>query len=161
MGSDSVGGEVQNAASRRYREVLGRVNAAVLGDVDPVALTAITMTEDFVREDRRRLIGLPPADRAQFSEQVLAWRDIADGKPTFRVPEVVAVAGDRLVLLVVSIEYASGQSVEMLQVVQFDDAVDRQQRIISFDGDDRDLALAELEALRAGLVTDNNTASPG
>lgn len=114
------------------------------GEVDPIALTGLTMTEDFVREDRRRLIALPLADRDQFREQVLAWRDVADGRPTFTATEVLAVAGERLVLLVVSVDYPSGPGIEMLQVVLFDDLIDRQQRIVSFDNDDREAALAEL-----------------
>lgn len=159
MSPDRVGGEVRNAASERYRETLGRVNAAVWGEVDPAALTAMTMTEDFVREDRRRVIRLPLANRAQFAEQVLAWREVADGKPTFSVREVVAVAGDRLVLLAISIDYASGQTIEMLQAVLFDDAIDRQQRIVSFDIDDRDVALAELRLLHARVIADSGTRS--
>ena len=70
-------GEVRNAASERYRAVLAQLNALDLNDDQAVeAILAATTTEGFVREHRRRLIGLPRAGRDQFGEQVRAWTEM-------------------------------------------------------------------------------------
>ena len=121
-------------------------------NVEDIAVVfADAHADGFVREDRRRVIGLPTADRVEFLEQVRAWTHMDDGKPSFDVTEVAEVAGDRLVLCGVSISYESGSCSEMLQVILFDHAVDRIERHVSFDSDDLDGARAELVRLHHEL----------
>jgi hypothetical protein len=139
---------VWNAASARYQVCLDLLNSLDLNDPESVAgVVEATMREDFVREDRRRLIAVPSVGRDLFAEAVRAWAEMGLGRPTFRVTDVIDVAGDRLVVVAISIDYESGQSVEMLQVVLFDEPIERTQRLVSFDRDDYDAAATELEVL--------------
>ena len=148
---DPVDG-VWNAASARYQVCLDLLNSLDLNDRESIAaVVEATMSEDFVREDRRRLIALPTVDRDLFAEQVRAWADLGDGRPIFRLTAVIDVAGDRLVMPVISIGYESGQSVEMLQVALFDAPIERMQRMVSFDRDDYDAAATEMQSLRSAV----------
>lgn len=145
-----IGSEARNAASEQYRAGLVQLNALDVNDDQAVdAMVAATMTKGFVREDRRRLIGLPRADRDQFGAQVRAWTEVGDGKPVFALTEVREVAGSRLALVAISIGYGSLERVEMLQVILYDDAVERLERLVSFDLDDVEGALVELGRLYA------------
>jgi hypothetical protein len=148
-----IDSEARNAASERYRTGLAQLNALDLNDDQAVdAMVAATMTEGFVREDRRRLIGLPHADRDQFGAQVRAWTEMGEGTPVFALTEVREVAGSRLTLVAISIGYGSLEGVEMLQVILYDDAIERLQRLVSFDLDDVEGAFVELGRLHAEIV---------
>lgn len=150
---EPIDGAVRNAASERYRTGLAQLNALDVDDDQAVdAMVAATMTEGFVREDRRRLIGLPRADRDQFGAQVRAWAEMGMGKPVFALTEVHEVAGSRLTLVAISIGYGSTEGVEMLQVILYDDAIERVQRLVSFDFDDVDGAFEELRRVQAEIA---------
>lgn len=138
-----------NAAARRGWELV-----ELLNDVDVAGMVegpefSEWFTPDFVREDRRRLIGAPTVDTAGFVDQMQAWFEIGEGTPTFRPLEVVAVAGERLAAVRFSVAFASGYEVEMIHVALFDEEVLRQQRIVSFDVEERELAVRELGRLAA------------
>ena len=107
--------------------------------------------DDFVREDRRQLIAMPTADAATFHQQHLAWFEMDDENLSFEMTEVEAVFGERLALTRTRIGYSSGFPVEMLSVTQWNEEIDRLQKIVQFDGDDVDGALQELDRLRIGL----------
>lgn len=108
-------------------------------------------TEDFVREDRRRLINMPLADRATYLEHSRVWFELADGRPTFSVEHVVAIRGERLVAWTIEASYESAPSVRAVIVTQFDSAVLRVERQVHFDLEDVDAALAELDSMYAAL----------
>jgi hypothetical protein len=141
-----VEGEPTNAAADLYRTYTARLNTE-----PPAELFAEIMTDDFVRSDRRTLIALPTANRDEFTEQALIWFQMGDGPPIFEFREVLGVAGERLVLCAVWIGYKSGQGVDMLQIIVFDEKVELMEQLVSFDIDDVDDALAELDRLHVDI----------
>lgn len=114
-------------------------------------------TDEFVREDRRDLIAMPTADAPTFQQQHLAWFEMGDENVNFELAEVVAVFGERLALTRTRIGYSSGFPVELLSVSQWNEKIDRVQKIVQFDGDDLDGALQELNRLRLALEADEAT----
>jgi hypothetical protein len=106
-------------------------------------------TDDFVRQDRRRLIGAPEVDAAGFVGQILSWFEIEDGRPVFSPVAIIAVAGERCAALQMRIGFVGDRGVEMIHVVVFDELIQRQQRVVSFDVDDHDSAVGELLRLHA------------
>lgn len=128
-----------------------RTYTARLNTEPPVELFAEIMSEDFVRSDHRTLIALPTANREQFAEQASIWFQMGDGSPIFEFREALGVAGERLVLCAVWIGYGSGEGVDMLQIIVFDEPVERMEQLISFDIDDVDAALAELNRLHVAM----------
>jgi hypothetical protein len=102
--------------------------------------------DDFVREDRRRLIAVPDSDRDDWFESILAYWDLGKGAPSFRVAEVLAVRGERLVLLRARVEYEDGSATGMLIVCGLS-ADMRVRHAVMFDIDDLDAAFAELDRL--------------
>jgi hypothetical protein len=111
-------------------------------------------TDDYVREDRRKLVGISSSGAREMLENALLWFDLGDGKPILTV-EVVAVRGDRLVLARLHVGYRDGDATGVLSVTQFDEAVEKTQRAVRFDPDDLDAALAELDKLHTELEARN------
>lgn len=137
-----VHGEPQNAAADLYRVYTARLNTE-----PPAVLFPKIMSDDFVRHDHRTLIALPTANRDEFIEQAQIWFELSDGRPVFDFRKVIEVAGDRLVLCAVWIGYETGNGVDMLQIIVFDELVEQMEQLISFDVEDVDRAHAELERL--------------
>lgn len=108
------------------------------------------ISEAFVRQDRRRLIGVPEASRDEFFGQIKSWASVADGQPTFTIEEVLDVTGDWLLLCRLSIGFPPGPLSEQLQVLVYDPAVERVVRMVSFDPDDLVDAHAELDRVHSG-----------
>lgn len=103
---------------------------------------------DFIREDQRKLVGIELSGARDMLKNSLLWFELGDGKPILTV-EVVAVRGDRLVLARFRVGYREGFETGVLSVTQFDEAVEKQQKMVRFDLDDLDAALAELDRLHA------------
>lgn len=106
-------------------------------------------TLDFVREDRRRLVGAPTANREEFVQQLRGWHGISHGPPQFSVEEIVAVRGERCILIRARVLYADTWS-EFLSVGRID-ADDRTDRSVLFDPDDIESAIAELDRMFAEI----------
>mgnify|MGYP001814588548 CR=1 FL=1 len=138
----------KNAGSERLWALVNGLNEVEVRD------TVEWHTEDFVRQDRRRLVALPEVDRHGFIEQILAWSELEDGKPIYTPLVVLGVAGDRCVAMRIRIGFATGNGVDLIHVVCFDRLVERMHRIVSFDPDDVDAALAELERLHGEIEAD-------
>jgi hypothetical protein len=137
--------------SRASDEVRGRFVA--LGRIDDMSADEFEkfrerFADDFVRDDRRRIVTLPSATLEDFIGSIRAYWQIGAGAPTFSVAEVIAVRGDRLVLFRTRVEFSDGSATEFLSLDEYDHQM-RTKRIISFDVDDRSAALDELERLHA------------
>jgi hypothetical protein len=101
---------------------------------------------DFVREDRRRLVGVPGfADASEYIEQQKLWSELGHGPHTLHIDEVIGHRDDRWVGVRLRIAYEDGFAIEVLAVFQFDEAVERTERMVVFDPDDVEGALAELD----------------
>jgi len=111
------------------------------------------LTDDFVREDRRRLVGVPGlVDGPTFIEQQWAWLELGHGPHSFHVDEVIGQRSDRWVVVRLRIAFEDDYAVEVLVVWQYDKAVVRLERMIVFDADDVDSALGELDRLSGGIA---------
>lgn len=77
-----------------------------------------------------------------------AWFDLADGRPVLTVEEVIAVRGERCVLVRLSVQY-DGETAggSHLLAARYDPAIDKLERMIAFDLEDEVAALAELDRL--------------
>jgi class 3 adenylate cyclase/ketosteroid isomerase-like protein len=119
-------------------------DAIVHGDVE--GATAL-VTEDFVADDRRPIVGTGVAigvDRARESHRAL----IAAGVTRFSSVPVRRVS-DRVALTRATYGMPDGSEVSSLSVNRLDLALERLELAIVFDIDDLDAALAELEDLAA------------
>lgn len=102
--------------------------------------------DGFVREDRRRIIGLPTVGIDGFIDQLRSWFEIGPEPPTFSVGRVVEVVGDSGAIVVLRNDFGS-EATEMLAVGSFDSETQRLKRLVTFDLDDIDAAVAELHRL--------------
>jgi hypothetical protein len=144
-----VDGAPRNRASDRLRAIHPN-----WGNKDHVATRGRgELADNFVHEDRRSLVAVPATGADDYVEQILALHDIR----TFRVwiDDVVAVRGQRLALCVRGQTQADTWTTQRLAVVQFDEGVERVERLVNFDLEQRDLALAELDRLHAEIEAGN------
>ena len=130
--------------------VLRRWAAALLrGDRDEAAKT---FAPDILAEDRRALVGSPTGDLVEARRQLDA---LADGGPFDLVVEPVETRGDDLGLCRIVFTTANDALVDTLTMVEVSDG-GLMRRSVTFDGDDLESALAELD-----LVAERSTASTG
>jgi hypothetical protein len=143
--------EPHNLASERVRE-----DSPKYGDITFLRTQARNLLADsFVRDDRRSIVALPQTDADGWIEQVLTLHDLGSGSPQIQMEEVVAVRGERLALYRIGLDYPDGQDNHQLAITQFDAEVDLVERFITFDPDDVDAALDELNRLSADLDAGN------
>ena len=142
--------EPRNAASERYRSLLAKLSSR-LADPSIIDEVPIDLTETFVKKDRRRLVALPDADRYEYLEHIKTWAMLGESTPVFNCAEVIDVAGDRLVLSRLSVEVEQAQTSDQLQLVLFDQFVERMQLIVAYDVEDRPDAILELRRLSADV----------
>jgi hypothetical protein len=143
-----MNGEPSNRASdeaRRRFDALRRIGDMTVDELDEFRGY---FADDFVREDRRRVVTLPSLGLDDFLESVRAYWEIGGGVPIFSVAEVIDVRGEHLVLLRARVEFSDGTATEFLSVDEYDEQM-RTKRVISFDVDDVAGAHAELDRRRA------------
>lgn len=145
-----VGVERGNEASRFLTE-----GVPTIGD-RPVEEMRDAVTDDFRREDRRRLVGLPDNGAEGFVDGIEALFELGRGTPTFSVVQIVATRGQRLALAHNRIEYPDGIAIELLSLVQLAADLGRMEIEIDFDVDDVEAALAELDRLHAAIEADSS-----
>jgi hypothetical protein len=109
------------------------------------------LAADYRRDDRRRLIALPDQGPTGFVEGIRSFFELGVGQPTFSVPRVLAIRGERLALTHVRIEYPGGESMEWLTLVQLAADLQRLEIEVDFDLEDEAAALAELDLMHAAL----------
>jgi hypothetical protein len=139
----SVSDEPSNAASEALR-----LNFSALNGLEsaPRNVRAF-LTDDFVHEDRRRVVSFPNVDADSHQKFVeTAWQTGA-GQPEFVVSEILAVRGDRFVAALVRIDYGNGMLLEAVHVFALDATLSLVQREVDFDIDDVEGAIAELDRL--------------
>ncbi len=108
-----------------------------------------SIADDFLREDRRRLITLPPSQSSiDTIDAVRVWHAMAPGGAQFTVEEIIAHRGCRLALSRNRI-HVDGTYTELLSLVQLDRNAELLERVVFFDADDREQALIELDARHA------------
>jgi hypothetical protein len=134
--------EPSNAASDLLRE------AFVVFAEGPPSEKALRagFTDDFAYEDRRSGPSFPDGDAASAPKFVLSMWQTGAGQPRWEV-ETLAVRGERFAALAVQTDYGNGMLVEAIEVFGLDATLRRLHRQVSFERDDIDGAIAELDRL--------------
>ena len=138
----SVGDEPSNAASEAVLFLV-----AVFGEGRPPEdLVRAALADDFAYQDRRRGWTFPDADVASYPKVILSIWQTGAGQPRFET-RTLAVRGERLAAIAVTIDYGNGMVVESIKVCGLDATASLVQHDIDFDLDDVDGAIAELDRL--------------
>ena len=132
-----------------------RIAYARLGSADAVGLET-ALAEDFVLDDRRRIIGVGIQDRDTYVKSLLDYGDLGGGSAESSIVSVYAVRGERLALACGQFKFPGDLITEALILVQYSGADWRLERSVVFDLDDEQAALAELDRLYS-----HKPASPG
>ncbi|MGI9610062.1 MAG: hypothetical protein ACR2NL_07185 [Acidimicrobiia bacterium] len=110
------------------------------------------LTDDFVRVDHRRLVGVPgEVGPDEYVEQQMSFSGSGSERPTVEILSVLGTRGDRCVAIRSRIAYPTGGEIALVSVRSFDDAVEKCSRLVIFDADDVESAQAELDRLYANL----------
>ena len=140
----------RNAASDKFTADFARMGDRRWVESEMLA----SFADDFVRDDRRRLLSFEATTAQDLVDVALAWFEVDAGRPSFEPVAVLAVRGDRLALVRWRVVFGNGFVSEMLGVQQFDELIERHERLVVFDVDDVDSALAELDRLHALIQLD-------
>jgi hypothetical protein len=140
-----VSDEPSNAASDALRLNFAALNGLASAPRNVRAF----LTDDFVHEDRRRVVSFPNVDADSHQKFVeSAWQTGA-GQPEFVVSEILAVRGERFAAALIRIDYGNGMLLEAIHVLALDANLRLVQREIDFDRDDIDGAIEELDRLHS------------
>jgi hypothetical protein len=137
-----VSDEPSNAASEYLR-----LSVSVLGEFLPPSEIRLSLTDDFVAEDRRRGPTFPVMGADEYPQSFATIWDTNVGRPRFTLHEILAVRGERLAAGRLEIDYGNGWTIESIQLLELDATLTLVQRTTSFDVDDVDGAIAELDRL--------------
>lgn len=109
------------------------------------------LTDDFERQDRRRLVGVPGrVGRSEYLRQQQTFFDLGSGRPTIERQEILATRGERLVASRSIIVYPNGSETPLVVLRRLDPTCERCELLILFDNVGE--ALRELTRL-ARLLT--------
>ena len=150
-----------NAAVEFYRRSRAFMNAA---EAPPTDLNAddlddlgLGVSSDFVYERRSGFgVDFGRSDWPAFLGSI--WL-VGGGRPRFSEPLAIAVRGQRCAAITASFDYGNDTVSEYLHCVQLDRELQRLERIVSFEVDDRDAAIAELDQMHADIDDEPNTPS--
>ena len=142
-----------NAAVERMQDSYDRMNE--LAEPPPIAL-ADHFTDDFDFSDRRKGVNFGEGDASYFVGILQGFWE-AGGQPHFSIVEVIAVRGEWSAAYVLRTVYGGRDMYsEAINVADCDPDGGRMRRLVLFDLDDRDAAIAELDRMHTevGDVTD-------
>lgn len=140
-----VDGEAHNAACDRTHQVIDALNEFGVDEARRF------YDDSFVREDRRRMVAFTHQSAEEFPDHGSYWFDTGHGPPTWEVVNVLAVAGTRCAAHHIGLSFETDVSVDLINVIRFDERLDRIERIVSFELDDVDSAIAELHRLQSEI----------
>lgn len=133
---------------------LARAFEELFGDHDRFDEVMAMIADDFVQQDRRKLVGGPDLDKAGFAQALMFF--LRETSLESRHLERLAVRGDRLVLSRVTERHRDGSVREFLVIGDFGAAPVQLQRTVMFDTDDVGAAMAELDRLQAEIEVDDS-----
>ena len=144
-----------NAAVERIRDWYDVLNELV----EPPSLTpADSVTDDFAYSDRRKGVNFGEGDASHMARMFRGYWEVG-GHPHFSIVEVIAVRGEWSAAYRQRIVYGgSDMFIELIRVVDRDPVGDRLRRMVLFDMDDVDAAIAELDRMHA--ETDGRSEEP-
>ena len=141
-----VSDELSNPASEHLRRVVAFVTDS--GSAPPGELVRASRADDFGYEDRRRGPSFPPLGTESFSKFVETIWETGAGRPRFD-DEILAVRGERYVAGTIRLDFGNGWLRESVIVLALDVTLSLVQRVVEFDLDDVDGAMAELDRLHS------------
>ena len=136
-----------NAAVERIRAGLRLANV-----MERDEFTGGALTDDFVFEDRRSGFNYGRHDATTYREASRSVFDVGSGRPSWSIPEVIAVRGRRIAATALVIDYGNDMCTDMIACVRFDPQLQRLQRRVLFDIDARLAAIAELDRMHAEIT---------
>ena len=140
-----VSDDLSNAASEHFRRA---VAFSTDSGSAPGELVRASRADDFAYEDRRRGPSFPPLDAESFPRFVETIWETGAGQPRFEL-EILAVRGERYVAGMVRLDFGNGWLRECIHVMALDVTLRLVQRVVDFDLDDVDGAMAELDRMHS------------
>jgi hypothetical protein len=108
------------------------------------------VTEDFYYEDRQSGgVNFGRIDAAGFGRFIASAWDVGVGAPDWSVPEVIALRDESSATMNIVLDYGNDTVVDNIACLVLDTSLRLMRRLIIFDLDDREAAIAELERLHA------------
>ena len=148
----SVSDEPSNAASKFIRSAGASVSER--GSPPAEEWVRAGLTDHFAYEDRRSGPSFPDADAQSFPKIIEStWQTGAAGRPRID-SEMLAVRGERFAAVAVQTDYGNGMRSDYIQVIGLDATLTMLQRMVDFDSDDVDRAIAELDRLQSQAEAD-------
>lgn len=112
----------------------------------------VQVTDDFFYEDRQSGgVNFGRIDAAGFREFVSTAWDVGTGRPRWTVQRVIAIRGQLSAAMNVSLDYGDDMFVDNILLFQLDANHELMHRLMVFDLDDVDAAVAELDRMHAEL----------
>ena len=122
-------------------------------------MLADSFTDDFVFLDRRTGVNFGEGNASYYARVSEQYWEVG-GQPHWSIPEVIAVRGEWSAAVQQRILSADNDMfVEFINVVDRDPVGDRWRRLVLFDADDRDTAIAELDRMHADIDDKPHTPS--
>jgi hypothetical protein len=104
------------------------------------------LTDGFTYEDRRSGPTFPDADAESYPRYVLSMWQTGAGQPRWSI-EILAVRGERFAAVAILTDYGNGMLSDAIDVIGLDATLSLMQRQVTFDRDDVDGAIAELDRM--------------
>lgn len=133
---------------------LARAFEELFGDHDRFDEVLAMVADDFVQQDRRKLVGGPDLDKEGFRRALMFF--LRETSLDSRYVERLALRGDRLVLDRITERHRDGSVREFFVIGDFGGAPVQLQRTVMFDTDDVGAAMAELDRLQAEIEVDDS-----
>lgn len=138
-----------NAAVEYYRTGFRFMNA-----MERDQYTGEDVTDDFAFEDRRSGFNYGLLDASAFPEMIRTTWDVGSGRPTWSIQEVIAVRGQRIAAIAVIVDYGNDMQNNVILSVRLDPKLQLLQRLVEFDIEARDAAIAEVDQMHAEIDAD-------
>lgn len=119
--------------------------------MDPGGRLEGRFADDFVYEDHRSGINYGILDRDAVEEVVKMSWELGSGRPTWSIPEVIAVRGQRIAAMTMVNDFGNDMNLDMMVCVRLDPQLELRQRMVIYDVDARDAAIAEVDRMQAEI----------
>lgn len=139
-----------NDAVKLLRAVTANLNALR----GPPTRTTVT-SEDVTFDDRRTGgVNFGTVESSEWLEFIASIWGVGTGRPHFSIPEVVAVRGQRCAAVIWAYDYGDDWADAEILCIRLT-RLGMIDRVVAFDVDDADAAIAELDQWHAGIEADN------
>jgi hypothetical protein len=111
-----------------------------------------SLSADFSYSGRNRVgVNFGEMTSSDWPAFIASFWEIAPGRLQWSEPLAIAVRGQRCAVITASIGYGNDTFTDFIHCIRLDPTLQRLQRIVSFDVDDRDAAIAEVDRMYAEI----------